>query len=254
MAAQPLAGSFFLISYATYFFELAGMSTTVAFKLSLGQQAGGVIATVCSWVLISNLSTRAIFNSGMLVCTLILAIVGIMDVIPGYSSGSAIAWIQCAAIVFYNLAYQASIGPICFVIQTEIPSMRLRGKTIAMASAANAIINLLCAIAVPYGMNPDAGYLRGKLAFVFFATSLLVTIWSYFCLPETKGRTPEQLDYLFEMVTPARKFKKYNFTKSENDGGDSIAHDVGTTPADSAMHSCLTSSQTSLEKSEEVSV
>lgn len=29
----------------------------------------------------------------------------------------------------------------------------------------------------------------------------------YFCLPETKGRTPAELDYMFENKVPARQFK-----------------------------------------------
>ena len=33
------------------------------------------------------------------------------------------------------------------------------------------------------------------------------TIITYFCLPETKGRSPAELDIMFEAGLPARKFK-----------------------------------------------
>jgi hypothetical protein len=34
-------------------------------------------------------------------------------------------------------------------------------------------------------------------------------IVTYFCLPETKGRTPAELDEMLEARLPARKFKGY---------------------------------------------
>ena len=34
-------------------------------------------------------------------------------------------------------------------------------------------------------------------------------IITYFCLPETKGRTSAELDEMFEARLPARKFKGY---------------------------------------------
>jgi hypothetical protein len=41
------------------------------------------------------------------------------------------------------------------------------------------------------------------------STALLVGIWAFFRLPETKGRSFEELDMLFNNGVPARKFKRY---------------------------------------------
>jgi SP family general alpha glucoside:H+ symporter-like MFS transporter len=37
----------------------------------------------------------------------------------------------------------------------------------------------------------------------------LTLIWAYFRLPETKGRTYEELDLIFAAKVPTRKFKTY---------------------------------------------
>ena len=51
--------------------------------------------------------------------------------------------------------------------------------------------------------------MRGKVAFpaAGFTTSLL--IWTWFRLPETKGRKFEELDILLQREVKTRDFKKY---------------------------------------------
>jgi hypothetical protein len=41
--------------------------------------------------------------------------------------------------------------------------------------------------------------------FIFGGFSVIACIWTYFCLPETKGRTFEQLDHMFDEACLATK-------------------------------------------------
>lgn len=45
---------------------------------------------------------------------------------------------------------------------------------------------------------------RGAL--FYMGTCILATVWCYFRLPETKGRSFGEIEILFEQNTPARKF------------------------------------------------
>jgi hypothetical protein len=40
---------------------------------------------------------------------------------------------------------------------------------------------------LPFLFNPNAANLQGRVAFIFGATSVLSTVYLYFCHPETKG-------------------------------------------------------------------
>lgn len=60
----------------------------------------------------------------------------------------------------------------------------------------------------PYMLNPTRWDLKGKAAFPAAILNVLLLIWAYFRLPETKGMTPETLDHLFHEKIPARKFKE----------------------------------------------
>lgn len=44
--------------------------------------------------------------------------------------------------VIYNFFYDLTIGPLCFVILCAVSSTKLRGKTTAISTAVNALINV----------------------------------------------------------------------------------------------------------------
>jgi SP family general alpha glucoside:H+ symporter-like MFS transporter len=51
--------------------------------------------------------------------------------------------------------------------------------------------------------------LRGKLGFFFGRLAASCFVWSYFRVLETKGRTYEELDIVFERSVRTRQFKDY---------------------------------------------
>ena len=80
---------------------------------------------------------------------------------------------------------------------------------IAIATAVQAVLGIAMTVAIPYLINPDQANLRGKLGFFFGGLASLCLIWSYFRVPETKGRTFEELDIMFERGVRTRKFDSY---------------------------------------------
>ena len=70
-------------------------------------------------------------------------------------------------------------------------------------------MNIVFSTLESYFMNPTEWNLAGKTAFFWFGTALVMTIWSYFRLPEAMNRTYEELDLLFTNKVSARKFSSY---------------------------------------------
>jgi SP family general alpha glucoside:H+ symporter-like MFS transporter len=90
-----------------------------------------------------------------------------------------------------------------------VSATRVRSKTIAVATAVQAIIGIIMTVAIPYLINPDEANLRGKLGFFFGGLSLPCLVWCYFRVPEMKGRTYEELDIMFERGVGSREFGSY---------------------------------------------
>ncbi|XDG03087.1 hypothetical protein ABKA04_002702 [Annulohypoxylon sp. FPYF3050] len=203
---QVLSG-IYLINYGTYFFEQAGLPTQSAFNMGIGFLAVGWICTVLSWFLIARFGRRRIFNVGLSVLIVMMFIIGILDSIPGRPSG--VAWAESSLMLIWNGAYDLSVGPITFVILGECSATRIRSKTIAVATAVQAVFGIGMTVAIPYMINPAEANMQGKLGYFYGGLGVICLIWSYFRIPETMGRTYEELDLLFDRKVPARQFKSY---------------------------------------------
>jgi SP family general alpha glucoside:H+ symporter-like MFS transporter len=68
-------------------------------------------------------------------------------------------------------------------------------------------------------LNPTSGDWKGKTGFFWGGCAFAFFIWTFFRLPETKGRTFEELDILFANRVRTREFRKYEvdaYDQSEN--------------------------------------
>ncbi|KIW79504.1 hypothetical protein AYO20_02831 [Fonsecaea nubica] len=203
-----------LIGYAVYFFTLAGLPVSASFDMGVGNTAIGFVATCCSWVFMSFFGRRTIYMYGVGMMAVSLFIIGILDCVPHYTSRPGLAWAQAALLDILTFLFQGTVGPINFVIFAEIGATRLRSQTVALATSTGSIAQIIMTVVVPYMLNASSGNWRGKTGFFFGGLSTIATIWCFFRLPETKGRTYEELDYMFEAGIPARKFRDFKITEA----------------------------------------
>jgi hypothetical protein len=207
-ACQHMTGIVFVLGFSTYFFELAGLSNSDAFDLGVGVTSCGVIGNFISWTVLNNFGRRKSFVSGMVALTTILFLIGVMDIIPT----PAAKWVQASLTVVYALFYQMSIGAIAFVILGEATSPSLRAKTIGLATATQSVFGTLMNVVVPYLVNPDKANLKGKVGFIFGGLSAAATLWSFFYIPELKGRTFDEIDHMFQNRIKPREMASYTFS------------------------------------------
>ncbi|KAL1858065.1 hypothetical protein VTK73DRAFT_7970 [Phialemonium thermophilum] len=203
---QVLSG-IYLINYGTYFFTLAGLPGQKAFDMGVAFLAVGFVGTIVSWFLLVRFGRRRIYNTGLFALVVLMFIIGILDCVPGRPS--KVIWAESSLMLVWNFAYDLSVGPICFVIISETSATRVRSKSIAVATAAQAVLGIVMTVAIPYMINPDQANMQGKLGFFFGGLAAICLVWSYYRVPETMGRTYEELDIMFDRKVPARKFKTY---------------------------------------------
>ncbi|KAL2832611.1 general substrate transporter [Aspergillus cavernicola] len=203
---QAFTGNVFFISYAVHFMELAGLSAADAFSMNIGLTALGFLGTCISWFLLSYIGRRTMYLFGCCTLSLLLFTIGAVDLAPRQQSTT---WAQCALMLLCTFIYDLSLGPFCYVLLAEVSSARLRGFTIALATVACFVWSVVFAVVIPYAMNEDEGDWRGKIGFLFSGLSAGCALYCFWCLPETRGRTFEELDVLFERGVESRRFECY---------------------------------------------
>ena len=122
----------------------------------------------------------------------------------------AIPWAIAALLLVFTAVYDATIGPLCYTLVSEIPSTRLRSKTIVLARNCYNISGIITNVITPRMLNPTAWDWGPKAGFFWAGTSIAGLVWSWWRLPETKERTFAEIDALFRNETSARKFKGTN--------------------------------------------
>ncbi|KAI9568717.1 maltose permease, partial [Boletus coccyginus] len=203
---QQGAGVIFVLGYSTYFFELAGFATSNAFDLGVGVTAIGIVGNLMTFYTVNRLGRRFIFNWGMVACTVILLLIGFIWI---WNANPKAKWAVSAFTIIYNFVFATSIGPLGYVLFAEVSSSKLRSKTIGIGILTNALCGMIANIVTPYLVNPDEANLGGYVGFIFGGLAFSGTVWAYFFIPETRGRTVHELDLLYEKRVPARHFASY---------------------------------------------
>ncbi|CDK27160.1 unnamed protein product [Kuraishia capsulata CBS 1993] len=214
---QIFSGIPLCMNYSTFFFEKAGLADSDAFSLSLGSTAIGFVFTVLSWFLLSYFGRRVLYTGGLAIATVLLFLIGFLDVSPSYDTNDSLRWAQASFVLIWSAVWQCTVGPVMYVVIGEIPSTKLRGKTIAFATAMQSVTALVFSIIMPYILDENEGNLRGKAGFIFGGLSLISVAWCYLRLPETKGRTFDEIDIMFHRGVDLRKFSGYNIMSEPED-------------------------------------
>ncbi|KAJ5375119.1 Major facilitator superfamily domain general substrate transporter [Penicillium concentricum] len=215
-AVQSLCGSG-LMGYSTVFYQRAGLADSMSFTMSLAQYAIGVVGTFSSWLFMTYLGRRTLYVGGLAVLAAILFVIGFVS-IPAAST--PLSWTTGSMLLVYTFIYDSTVGPVCFSLVSEIPSSRLRTKTVVLARNTYNILNLVTGIIIPYMLNVEAWDWRGKSGFFWGGLCVLCLVWSFFRLPEPKGRSYAELDVLFENKVRTREFPnaKTGLVQSELEG------------------------------------
>jgi SP family sugar:H+ symporter-like MFS transporter len=133
----------------------------------------------------------------MCVCEFLVAIIGVTVSVNDKSGQQALIALVC----IYIAGFASTWGPIAWVVTGEIFPLAVRAKAMSMATASNWLWNFGIGYATPYLVNSGPGNagLGVKVFFIWGSTCACCAIFAYFCIPETKGLTLEQVDLLYRV-------------------------------------------------------
>ena len=198
------------MGYSSYFFQLCGLSASTSFSLSVGVSFLGLLGVILSWFLINRAGRRSTSLFGVAILTVILLLLAILDVLPASARGATYGQVVC--IIIFAFSFLLTIGPSSFALYAEVPSSRLRSRTIGLGVLVQNLFGIVLNIVIPLLISPDAANLKGKIGFIFGGTAFASFIWLWFRVPETKGKSFAQLDELFEKCVPVREFQTYHLS------------------------------------------
>nr|QCU55121.1 polyol transporter [Camellia fraterna] len=191
---QQITGIDATVYYSPEIFEVAGIAGNS--KLLAATVAVGVTKTafiLVAILLIDKLGRKPLLyisTIGMTICLFCLGLTLLLLKHTPFGIGMAILAV-CGNVAFFSVG----IGPVCWVLTSEIFPLRLR----AQAGALGAVGNRVCSglIAMSFLSMARAITVAGTF-FIFSAVSAVSVAFVYTLVPETKGKSLEQIEALFQ--------------------------------------------------------
>src|ERR1700722_18905546 len=190
---QQITGINTVIYFAPTIFQSAGMSSAATSILATaGVGAVNVIMTIVSIRLIDRLGRRQLLFwslGGMAVTLFVLA--------GAFYAGTSgqLAWIAVVSVAAYVGFFAIGLGPVFWLLISEIFPLALRGRAMSLATVANWVFNLIVSATF---LNLVGAVGSAGAFLVYGLLSLVALAFIALMVPETKGRSLEQIEAALE--------------------------------------------------------
>ena len=196
MLFQQWVGINALIYYAPTIFRQLGVDAELSLILSGIMNVMQLVGVTIGITLMDRLGRRPLLLIGaaaMAIChAVVAAVVGLYG--SDWTGHEAAGYGAASALMIYMLAFGMTWGPIPWSMPAEIFPGRLRAKGVAASTCSNWLFNWVVGAATPVMLQSI-----GFGTYVFF--SAICTIaggWVFACVPETRGKSLEDMDRVFD--------------------------------------------------------
>ncbi len=186
---QQVTGINTVIYYAPSIFQSAGLSSaSVSILATAGVGLVNVIMTVIAMWLMDKAGRRALLLCGLAGMTVMLLVLS-----AGFALGGkgAVAYITVASVAAYVGFFAIGLGPVFWLLISEIFPLAVRGRGMSIATVANWGSNFVVTLVFP----SLVARLGSAAAFLIFALLTIgALIFTQARVPETSGRSLEEIE------------------------------------------------------------
>lgn len=187
---QQITGINAIMYYAPEIFKQMGSGTNTALSQTVLVGLVNFVFTLLALWLIDKVGRRVLLLIGSISMTICLFIVGY-----GFYGDNASSYLILFFILLYVASFAISLGPVVWVMISEIFPTRIRGRATAVASLCLWAADYLVSQAFPSLIE---GIGTALTFWLFAVISLMGIIFCAKVVPETKGKSLEQIERLWK--------------------------------------------------------
>lgn len=188
---QQFVGINVVLYYAPEIFKTMGAATDAALLQQIIVGAVNLSFTVLAIFTVDRFGRRPLMIIGALIMAVSMMILGTTFYMHSVGMGSLVC------MLVYTAGFAMSWGPVCWVLLAEIFPNSIRSTVMSIAVAGQWIANFLVSWTFP--MLDKNQYLtetfnHGVAYWIYGVMGLLAALFIYKFVPETKGKTLEQME------------------------------------------------------------
>ncbi|KAJ0283631.1 hypothetical protein CBS470a_007246 [Colletotrichum nupharicola] len=202
---QQATGQAFASTYGAIFIKDIG--TVNPFTMTIVNAIVNLVMVFIGLYLTDRVGRRPLLLIGAVLQFAAIVTMGSLGTVsdPSFAVKTGIV----AMLTVFAASYVLAWAPLNYVVSTEIPALRLRDASQRTASMVNVLANFLVNFSIPHLFYTPGAGLGSKVGFIFAGILVLAFVFTWFCIPECKGKSLEQIDRMFNEGVPLRKFGKY---------------------------------------------
>ncbi|OCF31834.1 sugar transporter [Kwoniella heveanensis BCC8398] len=215
LVSQQISGVQFIFSYTTTFFALVGLKDT--FIITIVVDVIEVVGVLASFFVVNRFGRRPLLIYTGIFMFITLVVVGCLGAVAGQgdfepyladhpSLGKAVAAMICLYVFAFNVAW----GPLAWVVAAEMSTGRNRQKHLSIGTALFWVSAWAVTFTLPYLFQPADAGLGPMIGFIYAVGGFLSVAFVYFFIPETIGRTLEEINFMMEARIPTRQWKDFD--------------------------------------------
>lgn len=191
MFAQICTGINTIIYYAPTIFKIAGFdSNSNAIYATTGIGVVNFLMTIVAVFFTDKLGRKPLLYFGLTGVMLSLAALGCAFAYQEVL-GAGLKVVAVGSLVTYIICFAMSLGPIGWILVSEVFPLKIRGIAMSICTVANFAFNFFVVGSFPVLIHKIGG---AYTFWGFAAVSLLCILFVYFFVPETKGISLEQIE------------------------------------------------------------
>ncbi|MBV5122305.1 sugar porter family MFS transporter [Bacillus halotolerans] len=184
-----------IMYYGTQILQESGFGTKAALIANIGNGLISVIAVIIGIWLVGRVNRRPILMIGLSGTTTALLFIAIFSIV--LDGSAALPYIVLSLTVLFLAFMQGCVGPVTWLVIAEIFPQKVRGLGSGISVFFLWILNFIIGFAFPI-MLSSAGL--SFTFFIFVALGILAIGFVYKFMPETRGRTLEELEEHFRSM------------------------------------------------------
>jgi sugar porter (SP) family MFS transporter len=201
---QQITGINTVIYYAPTIIQAAGIpSASGAILATVGIGLVNVVMTIVAMWFIDRMGRRPLLLIGTAGMIISLGVLAAM-----FAAHQGMAWLAVLCLMAYVASFAISLGPIFWLLISEIYPLNVRGLAEGAAAGANWAANLLVSLTFLTFLNALG---PSKTFSLYSVLAIASFVFSYYLVPETRGRTLEDIEQFWR----SRKLSKITDKRRE---------------------------------------
>ncbi|RFU27459.1 hypothetical protein B7463_g8878, partial [Scytalidium lignicola] len=202
------SGQIFTTVYGTVYIKSLG--TVNPFNITLAISLINFTVGILAMILMEKLGRRPLLLIGGVIQTISLLVMGGLGTTK--PTTYATDWGVVGMMMFFSVGFSLGWAPIVHSLSAEIPSTPLRDMTYRTGGIVNIVTQFVVSFSLPYMVYAPYANLGSKVGFIYGAFAILSVIFTFFYVPEVRGRSLEEIDELFTSGIPIHQFSDAKLT------------------------------------------